>query len=63
MRPLFGAIFISQTVVFFTLGGIGLFFFFLWPTFSFLYETWFGFKGYYGSIRGRYRSPRNLLSG
>ena len=36
--------FFPQTVVFFTLGGIGLFFFFLWPTFLVLYETWFGFK-------------------
>jgi hypothetical protein len=33
-----------KTVVFFTVGGIGLFTFFLWPAGLVLYETWVGFK-------------------
>jgi len=34
--------FYPQTVVFFTVGGIGLFLFFLWPAFLVWYEMWFG---------------------
>jgi len=35
----------ERSVIFFTLGGVGLFVFYLVPTIFILYETWFGLPG------------------